>query len=339
MDKFEGKLLQYTCLSKDHDCVAVSSGTAGLHIALEALGIGPGDEVIVPSFSFFSSASSIVMSGATPVFADISDDAFALTPKTIKNKITGRTKAVMLVHYGGRITEQVEEIVRLCKKHDLFLIEDACQALGTERNQRAAGSFGDIGVFSFTPQKHITTGEGGAVVCKTKELADKLRQLRNHGKDENGTHTIMGYNYRMGEVAAAIGIIQLDNLYTAISQKQFTASNMTSLVRPMQGPLCKSGILQIPSALNNSMTLYTVILEGEEPEKNRAEIRRLLWEEGIETKIYFRPIHLEPVFNSKVSLPVTEDLFKRILTLPCHLGVGMIDREYIRKIFRKVLEP
>lgn len=191
--------------------VATSNGTTALHIALLSSGIKKGDEVITTPFSFIASATSILFCNAVPVFADIKTKTFNINPNKIEKAITKKTKAIMVVHLYGQSSE-MDRIKEIANKKKLSLIEDACQAHGAENNGKRVGSIGDIGCFSFYPTKNMTTGEGGMITTNDHVIAEKVRLLRDHGQKERYEHVIVGYNYRMTNIAAAIGIEQLQKL-------------------------------------------------------------------------------------------------------------------------------
>lgn len=194
------------------DCaVAVNSGTAALHASLACIGIGPGDEVIVPALTFFSTVTAVIHQNAVPIFADISLDNFSLNPDDFEKRITSRTRAVIVVHYFGHAAE-MEAINKIAEQHGIAVIEDCAQAHGTVYKGKTVGAIGHIGVFSFFATKHMTTGEGGAITTNNVEWAEKARLLRSHGLKGRNDHVILGHNYRMTEMAAAIGIVQLAKL-------------------------------------------------------------------------------------------------------------------------------
>jgi perosamine synthetase len=224
--------------------VAVNSGTAALHVALLASGIGPGDEVITTPFSFIASANCCLYCGATPVFADIDIRTFNISPEAIEKKITSRTKAVIVVHLYGQPCD-MDEIMAICKKHGLILIEDACQAHGAEYKGHKAGSFG-IGCFSFYATKNMLTGEGGMITTNDDAIAEKAVAIRNHGRCGQYLHDMLGYNFRMTDIAAAIGIGQLNHL---------VERNVIPLMLPIIGNNLNIAKAKVPKTGINSMKL------------------------------------------------------------------------------------
>jgi len=206
--EFEENFASYTGTD---DACAVNSGTAALHTALAVLGIGPGDEVIVPSLTFMSTVTSVLHQNAIPVFADIDKESLCICPEDIKKRISERTKAIIPVHLFGNSAD-MEKISELAKANDLYMIEDCAQAHGTEFKGKKVGSLGDMGAFSFFATKHMTTGEGGIITSNNKEWIEKAKQIRSHGMTNRNDHVFLGYNYRMNEIAAAIGLVQLKKL-------------------------------------------------------------------------------------------------------------------------------
>jgi perosamine synthetase len=214
--------------------IAVNSGTAALHIAIAALDIGPGDEVIVPPFTFIASASSILHNNAIPIFADIDDKTYTLDPQSVEKSITNRTKAILPVHLAG-ISSNLETLQAVASEHNLYLIEDAAQSIGTKFKGRMVGSIGNIGCFSFYPSKNITTGEGGMIVTNNDQLAEQCRLLRHHGEPEWYVYNRLGYNYRMTEIQGAIGRIQLKRINTFIQQRNENAEYLSKAIENVNG--------------------------------------------------------------------------------------------------------
>jgi perosamine synthetase len=205
--------------------VAVSSGTAGLHLCIRALGIGEGDEVIVPSFTFIAAANAIRYERATPVFADIDAESLNLSPAAIKRAITPKTRAIVVVHTFGRPAE-IAAILDIARRDNLAVIEDACEAIGAEYDRHKVGSFGNAAVFAFYPNKQITTGEGGMIVTRRPELAQRIRALRNQGRYDNDDwlqHAELGYNYRLSEMNCALGLAQLNRIDEILERRAHVA--------------------------------------------------------------------------------------------------------------------
>ena len=208
VEEFEEKFAEY--IGTEH-AVATNSGTAALHTAQAAAGIGPGDEVIVPALTFFSTVTSVIHNNAVPIPADIDPEVYCLDPRDVERKITEKTKAVIPVHLYGHPAE-MDKILEIAKAHNLLVIEDAAQAHGAEYKGRKVGSIGDIGCWSFYATKNMTTGEGGMITTDDSNIAEKARLIRSHGMTSRDDHEVLGYNYRMNEIAAAIGVVQLSKL-------------------------------------------------------------------------------------------------------------------------------
>ena len=311
--------------------VTFFNGTVALHATLLALEIGPGDEVIVPSFTFFSTVSSVVHVGATPVFADISPDTFGLDPESVLQRISPATKAIMPVHYGG-LSVEMDPISDLAKKQGIIIIEDAAESLGAEYRGKKVGTLGRAGMFSFTPTKIITTAEGGILATDDDELNNRLRLLKNHGQDRLYHHVCFGFNYRMTEMQAAMGICQFGKLPQIIRDKRRVAARMSDGLKGIKG-------LQVPCApahCFHTYMLFTVRLESK-------QLRDLLYDElhnaGITVRIYFPPVHRQPVFESRgIQLPVTERIGDTVLSLPCYASMTDREMEYMIGHIKRILE-
>lgn len=293
--------------------VAVNSGTAALHAALLAHGIGKNDEVITSSFSFIATANSILFTGAKPVFADIRADTFNLDPQLIENKITSSTKAIMPVHLYGHPAD-MDALKDIAEEHDLLLIEDACQAHGAAFKGKKAGSFG-TGAFSFYPTKNMTTSEGGILTTNNEEVAERARMIRAHGSKQRYLHEMLGYNLRMTNISAAIGLAQLKKLPDFISKRQHNARLLTEKLSEIPGIQCPV----VKENCNHSFHQYTIRTQ------NRDELSEYLKQQGIGTGIYYPlPIHRQPYFKElgyNDSLLVTEKASREVLSLPVHPGV------------------
>jgi len=319
--------------------VAVSSGTAALEIAVKALGLGPGDEVIMPTFTIISCAAAVVKSGARPVLVDSDPQTWNMDHHQIESRITRNTKAIMVVHIYGLPCE-MEHILNLVDKHGLFLIEDAAEVLGQTYNEKPCGGFGDISIFSFYPNKHITTGEGGMVLTDDGLLAEKCKDLRNlcFGHERRFVHEELGWNYRMSNLQAALGVAQLEKLDEHIKRKREIGKRYTQLLQGLEG-------VQLPcEAASYSENLYwvygTVIEDDLELDSEKAI--SLLAERKIGTRPFFWPMHEQPVFNRmgfflRESYPVAERLARRGLYLPSGLGIREEQQEYVAIKLKEVL--
>jgi perosamine synthetase len=313
--------------------VAMANGTVALAAMLLAAGIGPGDEVIVPSLTFIATATSVLHVGATPVFADIEPTTLTLCPDDTERRITPRTRAIMPVHYGGQMA-QMDRFRELADAHGLVLLEDAAQAHGATFGGRPSGSWGDAGMFSFTPVKMITTGEGAVVTTNDEALARQMRLLRNHGMAKQYHHEIVGWNWRLTEMQAAIGVRQLDRLEGLLAIKQANARALAAFLDEIEGVSPPA----TPADRTHPFTIYTVTL----PADRRDAVADALAAAGIETRIYFPPAHRQPIFASAVGdavdLPVTDEMAGRILSLPFHTRVTTDDLHEMATVIRRTLE-
>lgn len=298
--------------------VACASGTAGLHLLLTALGLGPGDEVITPSFSFIASANAIRYTGARPVFADIDPLTLCVDPADVAARITARTRAILPVDVFGH-PGALAELRSLALAHGLFLVEDACEALGAELDGVPCGSprFGDGAVFAFYPNKQITTGEGGMVVTDDDSLAALCRSLRNQGRGEGGAwlhHPHLGYNYRMDELSAALGAVQMSRLDEILAARERVAATYAARLAGVEGV----GAPHVSPGVQMSWFVYVVRLA---PSIDRDTVMQALLDQGIGCRPYFTPIHLQPCYTEAFgtpSLPVTEQVAQSTLALPFH---------------------
>ena len=307
--------------------VALNSGTSALHAAMLALGIGKGDDVLVPSFTFLATANAVVATGANPVFVDIKKSDYTIDPDDLEKKITSRSKAVIPVHLYGH-TVDMERISEIANKHSLHVIEDACQSLGSTYKGKQTGSMGEIGCFSFYASKVLTSGEGGAIVASSKELADRIRMIRNHGMLEGYDTRIFGLNLRMTEISAAIAKVQMRKLKKMLQIRRKNAVMLTKLLRGLSIDLPKEG-----DGSRYNWYLYTVTIE------DRDNVMKDLNSSGIGATVYYRtPVHRTPFYaSSNVSLPNTEWAAAHVLSLPVHPLVSASDIKYIASNLRKML--
>jgi len=313
--EFEEKMAEYIGVKY---AVAVSSGTSALHILIRALGVGPGDEVVVPSFTFASTVNVALYEKAKPVFVDIEPETYNLDPNDLQNKITKKTKAVLVVDVFGHPAEW-DEILKVAERYNLKIIDDSCEALGAEYKGRKIGQFGDAACFAFYPNKQITTGEGGIIVTNNSEIHTLARSLRNQGRDEMGAwleHKRLGYNYRMDEMSAALGVSQLKKIETFLAKREKVARAYTERLNNL-------GFLRtqvIRPYVHMSWFIYVITLEKG---LDRDDVMKKMAERGIPTRGYFSPMHLQPYIRDMFGfrggeLPVTEDIAKRTLALPFH---------------------
>lgn len=300
--------------------IAFANGTVALAAIYLALGLGPGDEIIVPSFTFVSTATSVLHVGSTPVFAEVDEDTFNIDPTDAAARLTRRTRAIVAVHYGGQPSD-LDELGRIAKDAGVHLIEDAAQAHGAAYRERPIGGFGVAAMFSFTPTKNITMGEGGIVTTNDANLAAQLRLLRNHGQARLYEHVSLGYNWRITEMQAAMGTVQLRKLDAILDRKRANDEYVRRALTGVTG-------LQLPIARTDRThpyMLYTLKLD----ENRRDQVRDRLLEQAIEARVYFPPAHLQPIFRAHaVSLPRTEKVARQVLSIPFHsrLSHGDLDR-------------
>lgn len=300
--------------------IGVNSGTAALIVALQAHGIGPGDEVITTPFSFIATATSIIACGATPVFVDVDPFDLNIDPALIEEAITDNTKAVMPVHLYGH-PARISEIREICDEYDLALVEDAAQAHGAEHAGQRVGTFG-TGCFSFYPTKNMMTGEGGIITTNDDEVAHRCRLIRAHGQEERYVHEEFGLNWRMQEVNAAIGHVQLGHLEEWNEARISNAEKLSTLIRSVETPKVREGDRHV-------FHQYTVrVAEG------RDALQQRLADAGVGTAIHYPiPIHQQPIMIKRGfgegSFPVAEAAAKSVLSLPVHPMLGPEDIEYI----------
>lgn len=310
--------------------VAVNSGTAALHIAYLAL-LKPGDEVLVPSFTHISTASMVCFAGGRPVFCDVDPRTFTIDLNEVERKITPKTKAIAPVHLFGNACE-VDEILKIARQHGLKVIWDAAQAHGTRYKGRDVGGFDDVVTYSFYPTKNMTTGEGGMITTNDSDLCEKFRLLRSHGQEKKYYHTSLGLNYRMRELEGAIGIKQLEKLDDLIAKRRRNARMLDEGLSEVKGvttPFVKDYV-------EHSYHQYSMLLDDG---IDRDKLIVALKEKGIETGVHYpRPVHKQPVFGSSDTLPVCEDLSKRILSLPVHPGIDAEKAKYVADTVKNALQ-
>ncbi len=300
--------------------VGTSSGTASLHLVMKALGIGPGDEVITSSFSFIASANAILYVGATPVFVDIDPETLNMDPEATAAAITSRTKALLVVHVFGR-PANMDALLALASRHDLRVVEDACEAIGAETLGRPVGSLGDAGVFGFYPNKLMTTGEGGVIATNDEQVARRSTRWRNQGRAPDGgwfDHVDLGYNYRLTDIQAALGRSQLRRIEEFVHRRAEVAALYTRRLEGMKD-------LVLPSLTAGGDRLawfvYVVRLSPEHGRRERDAVLDGLRRRGIGCGRYFAPIHRQPLYQERFphlegALPHTESAGDRSLALP-----------------------
>jgi dTDP-4-amino-4,6-dideoxygalactose transaminase len=299
--------------------IGVNSGTAALIVALQAHGVGAGDEVITTAFSFIATATSILACGATAVFVDVDPFDLNIDPALVEDAITDRTKAVMPVHLFGH-PARIAELRELCDEFELALVEDAAQAHGAEHEGQRAGSFG-TGCFSFYPTKNMMTGEGGIITTNDDEVARRARSIRSHGQEERYLHAEFGLNWRMQEINAAIGLVQLGHVEEWNEQRIRNAEALSNLIRSVETPRVREGDRHV-------FHQYTVRAG------DRNALQQRLQEAGIGSAIHYPiPIHRQPIMQKlglgEGSFPVAEAAAEHVLSIPVHPQLGPEDVEYI----------
>lgn len=309
--------------------VAVSSGTTALHLLIRVLGLSPGDEVLVPSFTFAASVNVILYERATPVFVDIEPDTYNLDPADLERKITPRTKAILAVDVFGHPAEW-DPILELAAAYRLKVIDDACEAIGAEYRGKRLGSFGDAATFAFYPNKQMTTGEGGVVTTNSDEIAELCRSLRNQGRGRMGEwleHERLGYNYRMTEMSAALGVSQLRRIELLLAKRDRVARMYTERLRDLD-------VIRPPTVrphVRMSWFVYVVTLGAS---LTRTQVMAALAQEGIPSRGYFSPIHLQPYIRDLLGtregmLPATEEAARRTVALPFH---GNMTEDQVQRV-------
>ena len=329
ISEFEQKIAEYIGTKY---CLTFNSGTSALHAALLAHGIKPNDEVIVPSFTFIATANAPQFVGAKPVFADIERETFGLSPDSVKEKITKKTRAILPVHYGG-CPCKIKELREIADEHDILLIEDAAEAFGADIDGKMIGTFGDSAMMSFCQNKIITTGESGAMVTDSRDLYEKMKLIRSHGRLETAdyfstTATMdyisLGYNFRISNITAALGLAQMKKVDAIIAMRRADAAYyMDQLQKKI--PACT--IIKPPLHYHHVYQLFSIMVE------KRDELMHHLEKQGIMTKVYFSPVHQTHFYKNVLkchdSLPVTEQVANEIISLPFYPGITRGEIDYV----------
>lgn len=323
--------------------VAVASGTAALHLSLLALGLGPGDEVLVPSLTFVATVNAVRYVGATPVFADIvSLDDWTISPAALRRQITPRTRAIIAMHYGGFPCD-MDAIAELAREHDLFIVEDAAHGPGSWAGERHIGTIGDAGCFSFFANKNLATGEGGMLVTADAELARRARLLRSHGMttmswERHRGHAYLydvvalGFNFRFDEMRAAIGRVQLRKLAANNAARARARADYVELLAGVAG-------VHVPFAGRRGRLSYHLCPILLDPRIERLGLMKRLRERGVHSSVHYPPVHLMSIHRDLAAapLPLTEEIGRRELTLPLHPGLTRSDVEYVVESLRQCL--
>ena len=340
VEKFEKMIAEYIGAKY---CVVFNSGTSALHAALLAYGIKEDDEVIVPSFTFIATANAPLFVGAKPVFADIEEETYGLDSEDVKEKITEKTKAIIPIHYGG-CPCKIKELREIADDHNLILIEDAAESLGARIGDKKVGTFGDSAMLSFCQNKVITTGDGGAIVTDSREIYEKLKLIRSHGRLETSDYfssteymdyVTLGYNFRMSNITAALGIAQLKKVDKIIEMRRKNAKYLTTkLNREIEEILTPTP----PGDYYSVYQMYTIRVDA----NSRDEIMKYLADKGIMTKVYFTPVHLTHFYKNELGyaceLPVTEEISSQVLALPLYPALMREEIDYIVEEMKRFFE-
>ena len=331
--EFEEKIAEYVGTKY---AVTFNSGTSALHALLLAYDLKRGDEVIVPSFTFIATANAPLFIGAKPVFAEIEDRTYGLDPEDVKKRITPKTKAIIPIHYGG-CPCLIRELKEIAEDNNLLLIEDAAESLGAEINDKKVGTFGDSAMFSFCQNKVISTGEGGAITTDSKEIYEKLKLIRSHGRLETQDYfssteymdyITLGYNFRMPTMNAALGLSQLKKIDKVIKMRRDKAEYMTK-------KLSRIKEITLPTAPPDYFHVYQMYtIRINDTNQIRDKLIQYLAEKGIMSKVYFDPIHLTHFYRNKFGfkkddLPITEKISKQVLSLPLYPTLTEKEIDYI----------
>jgi dTDP-4-amino-4,6-dideoxygalactose transaminase len=320
--------------------LTVSSGTAALHSALLAAGVKGGDEVIVPPFTFVATANVALLVGARPVFADINPRTYSIDPTKFKKAITKKTKAVIPVHLYGHPAD-MDPIIEIAEDKGIVVVEDCAQSIGSEYRGKATGSIGNMGCFSFYASKNMTTGEGGAVTTNDDELAEKVWKIRRHGEKEEYQCEMLGHNYRMPEIQAAIGRVQLKKLPSFLESRE---KNATVLTEGLREKVTSLDPPVVEEWAKHSWYLYTTRVEKGRTLVARNDLMKKLAENGINAAAYYEsPIHLSPYYirafgYKKGNFPLSEKTADEVLSLPCHPAVTSQDTTRIIDVLASILK-
>jgi perosamine synthetase len=333
LEEFKERFANY--IGTKH-AVAVNSGTSGLHLIIKSLGIRPGDEVITTPFSFVASANCILFEGGRIVFADIDKRTYNIDPKAIEKAITKRTKAILVVHVFGQ-TANMTAIMKIAKKYNLKVIEDACEAIGAMHKGKKAGTFGDAAVFAFYPNKQMTTGEGGIVVTHHEERAALMKSYKNQGRDTMAWlgHSRIGYNYRLDEMSCALGITQLKKIGKLLAMRAKVAGYY-------QKKLTNNPDIILPFVEKGNEASWFVFVIRLRNGINRDGVIAYLKDKGVMSNIYFPAIHLQPFYKKELGFkegdfPITEAISKQTIALPFFSELTKKEVDYVCKMLTEAI--
>jgi len=315
--------------------IAVSSGTAALHVALMALGIGQGDEVIVPDLTFASPANMVLAVGAKPILVDVTRDYWCIDPQKVRKSISSKTKAIIVTHLYGH-PAKMDEITEIAKDYNLYIIEDCAEAHGAEFQGRKVGTFGHVAIFSFYANKVITTGEGGIIVTNDPEIAEKARLIRDHGMRPRYWHIVLGFNYRMTGLQAALGIAQMKKVDKLIRRKREIAKLYAEVLSDTPG----IDLHPEMSWAKCVFWLYSILINSQEFGASRDYVMKYLAKHGIETRRFFYPLHIMPLYRQyikeNIKYSVSECISERGLNLPSGPKISDKDIIYVAELVRKL---
>ena len=338
LDEFEQAFAKYLGRKR---AVAVNSGTSALFLCTQALNIGPGDEVITTPFTFIASANCIMMASATPVFVDIDPADMNINPDLIEEKITDKTKAILPVPVFGN-PAGLDRVCQIAEKNNLLIIEDSCEALGSQLNGKKVGTFGHMSTFAFYPNKQMTTGEGGMIVTDDDDLADLCVSLRNQGRGKAGTwlaHERLGYNSRLSDINCALGISQLACLDEFIQKRKTVADMYQTLLADEKRLIVPA---EPPDALM-SWFVFVIRLTENYTADNRNTLLNNIRQKGIQVSNYFTPVHLQPFMAEKFGFktgdfPITESIAERTIALPFYNNLSQNDAELVTDALKSSLD-
>ena len=325
VQRFEAEFADY-CKTKY--ALACSNGTVTLHLILKAMGIGPGDEVIMPALTYIATANTVKYCGATPVFVDCLPDTWNIDPAAVEKAITRHTKAIMPVHLYG-LSADMTALCQIAEKYSIPIIEDAAEAHGAVWNGKRVGSIGIAGSFSFFGNKIITTGEGGMIVTNEKTLFEKMKNLRGQGMDPNKRywHDTIGYNYRITNMQAAVGVAQLEKISWHLQQRQRVAA---AYGKAIQGRLAEYVDVQKAASPENHVYWMMSIILNDRVAKSRDCVMKEMEQRGIETRPLFYPVYQMPPYKeNSASCPIAERLSSRGINLPTHAGLSNENIAYV----------
>ncbi len=344
--EFEQALARYVSAKY---AVAVSSGTAALHCAMYALGIGPGDEVIVPAMTFAASANCVVFQGGTPVFADVDAATLLIDPNDVERRITPRTKAIIAVDYAGQPCDY-HALREIADRHHLSVAADACHSLGASYRGRAVGSLADLSVFSFHPVKHITTGEGGMITTDREEYEKRLRIFRNHGitsdhrqREAQGSWVYemvdLGHNYRITDFQCALGLSQLRKLPQWLARRREIARQYDEAFAGIKG----IRRLAVEGEVRHAYHLYVIRVNQDETGLDRQTLFQALRSRGIGVNVHYIPVHLHPFYQKRFKTgrglcPVAESAYEQILSLPMYPAMTDADIQTVINTVRTLMK-